>query len=216
MPFTTEQFLAVFAEYNQVIWPLQNGLVALGILLVVAAFFPRNLPPRLILAGLSLLWAWMGLVYHLTFFRRINPAATGFGLAFALQAILLGVWAARFTGTFRPAHRAASWVGALLLGYGFVVYPKLATAFGHTFPQRPTFGLPCPTTIVTLGLLLWAQPGAPWWVWTIPLLWSGIGGTAAFLLGIREDWGLVLAGVMVVITLAHGKVQRRRHRLTTV
>jgi len=38
MPFTTEQFFAVFAAYNQAIWPLQVaaalvGLVATAVLL---------------------------------------------------------------------------------------------------------------------------------------------------------------------------------------
>jgi hypothetical protein len=77
----------------------------------------------------------------------------------------------------------------------------LATVFGHTYPTRPTFGLPCPTTIATLGLLLWATPSAPWWIWVIPLTWSLVGTAAALALDIREDFGLALAAGAVLAVL---------------
>lgn len=210
LPFTTQQFLGVFAAYNQAVWPAQNLLTGLGLFLVVASFLPTRLPPRLVPLGLALLWAWMGVVYHIGFFRRINPLATLFGLVFLAQAILLLFWALRSSpASFRPTHTPRAWVGGLLLVYALVIYPKLATAFGHTYPARPTFGLPCPTTIATLGLLLWATPAPSWWLWGIPLAWSGVGATAAFALGMREDVGLALAGATVLIVQITAWLARR-------
>jgi hypothetical protein len=43
-------------------------------------------------------WAWMGLVYHIGFFRFINPAALGFGIAFLVQAWLFLVWGVNTRG----------------------------------------------------------------------------------------------------------------------
>jgi hypothetical protein len=196
LPFTLEQFLEVFADYNQAVWPAQVGLAGLGVGLVLLSFFPKLMPPRLLPLGLGLLWTWMGAVYQLGFFRRINPLATGFGLAFLAQAGLFALWVMRRSpASFRPSHTPGAWMGGLLLLYAFVLYPKLATAFGHVYPARATFGLPCPTTIATLGILLWASPPPPWWVWIVPLGWSAIGASAAFLLGFREDFGLLLAAI---------------------
>jgi hypothetical protein len=76
-----------------------------------------------------------------------------------------------------------------------VAYPLLGYAAGHRYPATPTFGLPCPTTIFTLGLLLWADRPMPRWLLAVPIAWSALGASAALQLGVPEDLGLVAAGV---------------------
>jgi hypothetical protein len=202
LPFTIEQFFEVFAAYNQAVWPAQVALMILGVALPVLSFLPRLPAPRLIPWTLAVLWAWMGVVYHLGFFRGINPLATVFGVAFLLAAGLFGAWSRfRPPTSFRPAYTPRAWVGGVLLLYALVIYPQLATTFGHLYPGRPTFGLPCPTAIATLGILLWATPRPPWWVWAGPLGWSVVGASAAFTLGVREDLGL--AGAAIAVLLHH-------------
>jgi uncharacterized protein DUF6064 len=199
LPFTLEQFLQVFADYNRAVWPAQNLLIVLALALVAASFLPSRIPASIIPLGLALLWTWMGAVYHFGFFRRINPVAVVFGVAFLAEALLLAVWGLRTQSlTFRPRHTSRAWAGAVLLLYALVIYPKLAITLGHLYPAQPTFGLPCPTTIASLGLLLWAAPRPPWWVWLIPLLWAAVGTSAALQLGMREDFGLLAAGAIVV------------------
>jgi hypothetical protein len=58
----------------------------------------------------------------------------------------------------------------------------------------PTFGVPCPTTIFTVGLLMLATPRL-WRLSIIPVIWSVIGGSAAFLLGVSADYALPVAGI---------------------
>jgi hypothetical protein len=196
LPFTTDQFLGVFADYNRAVWPAQVLLYALALVLAVFGYLGHPKASRLIALGLSLLWAWMGGVYHLWFFRRINPAAIAFGTVFLLQALLFAAWgltlrspaAGRLTG-------ARTWVGGALLGYALAVYPLLAWLLGHRYPSSPTFGLPCPTTVATLGLLVWVSSPPPWWLLVVPLLWVLVGSSAAWALGMREDFGLLGAGV---------------------
>jgi hypothetical protein len=65
-----------------------------------------------------------------------------------------------------------------------LAYSGLALATGHAWPRTPTFGVPCPTTLVTAGFLLAAVPPVPRWLAVIPVLWSIIGGSAALLLGV--------------------------------
>ncbi|HEV2751722.1 MAG TPA: DUF6064 family protein [Gemmatimonadales bacterium] len=152
-------------------------------------------PTRWIAFGLVVLWAWMGLVYHIGFFRSINPAALGFGIAFMLQAWLFLVWgvAARIVAAGEVTG-ARAWVGGAILAYALVLYPVFGWLFGHRYPASATFGLPCPTTIATLGLLVWAGPRPPWWLLTIPFAWAVVGSSAAFALGMWEDLGLLAAG----------------------
>jgi hypothetical protein len=77
----------------------------------------------------------------------------------------------------------------------------LGYLFGHVYPKSPTFGLPCPTTIFTFGLLLWTKTKFPKAVLVIPFLWSLIGFSAALTMGIHEDIGLLVAGVLGTVLL---------------
>ena len=63
-----------------------------------------------------------------------------------------------------------------------------------SYPRAPSFGVPCPTTILTAGLLLLLPRREARLVAVIPVIWAAIGGSAAFLLAIRADLALLLAG----------------------
>jgi hypothetical protein len=60
----------------------------------------------------------------------------------------------------------------------------------------PTFGLPCPTTIFTIGTLCLLRTPFPRHVLGAPFLWAAIGSQAAFLLGVYQDLGLLAAGLI--------------------
>lgn len=141
----------------------------------------------------------MGVAYHFAFFTEINPAAWLFGTVFLVQAGVWLIWAWQVpTLTFRAANRNRQVVGWTLVAYAFLGYPMLNVVLGHGYPMMPTFGVPCPTTIATLGLLAWAVPSPPWYVWVVPILWTLIGTSAAFTLGIYEDLGLLAAAVAAI------------------
>jgi len=90
-----------------------------------------------------------------------------------------------------------------------VVYPVWSAYAGHPYPATPTFGLPCPTTIFTIGLLCFAVPPMPRSPLIVPLLWCLVGAQAAFLLGVQPDLGLIAAAVVGVgIFAAVGQYHR--------
>ena len=205
MPFNTEQFLDVFRRYNEAVWPAQWILHALALTAVVLAVGRRTDADRRIAGILAVLWLWMGAVYHLAFFRDINPAALGFGLLFLVQAAAFAwIGVRRRQLTFRVRADAVGLVGTALVLYALVLYPALGYALGRRYPAIPSFGLPCPTTIFTFGLLLWATPGVPRRLLLVPALWSLLGAVAAVRLGMVEDLGLLLAGAVTT-----GAVLRR-------
>jgi uncharacterized protein DUF6064 len=197
LPFDVAQFFAVFARYNSAVWPAQVILVVLALVAVALALRSRAWSDRAVAGVLGLLWLWMGVVYHWTFFRAINPAATIFGGLFVLEgSALLVSGAVRHDLHFRARRTLLGLVGALLLAFALGVYPLLGYAVGHRYPATPTFGLPCPTTIFTLGLLLWVERPMPNSLFLVPLAWSALGASAALQLGVREDLGLLAAGVV--------------------
>lgn len=210
IPFTPEQFLEVFRQYNEAVWPAQWLLYVAGIAAVVLAFRGSRRAGMAISAILAALWLWMGIVYHFTFFRPINPAAVIFGGAFIAQAALfvwIGVWRGRLA--FRVQRGPTSLLAGMLVLYSLVFYPMLGRALGHVYPASPTFGLPCPTTILTLGLLL-LTPGLPRILFVIPVLWAAVGTSAAVQLGMSEDFGLLVAGLVALIVLVTRALPNRR------
>ena len=89
LPFSTEQFHAVFSAYNEAVWPAQGVLLAAAGATLVLAALPRAFSGAAISALLALLWAWMGLAYHLAFFSAINPLARLFAVLSLAGALLL-------------------------------------------------------------------------------------------------------------------------------
>jgi hypothetical protein len=199
LPFTTEQFLDVFRLYNESVWPLQVLFFFSAILCIYYIFRRTAFSHKLIFLFLSFIWLWMGIVYHIIFFSSINKAAYFFGSLFILQAFITayeGVVENRLI--FKFTGSIGNIAGILLVIFALLVYPLLGFVFGHRYPQSPTFGLPCPTTIFTLGIFLFIRDRIPYLLIAIPLLWSVIGFTAAFTLGIYEDTGLLVAGVITL------------------
>ena len=210
LPFSFEQFADVFRRYNDAVWPAQWVLNALAIVVLVAVFTPGTRSSRLVAVCLAVLWLWMGVVYHLLFFRAINPAAAVFSLAFIAQAVALLWWGIREEPPrFRPRR---DWVGFLAIAfvsYALALYPILGAVLGHRYPAGPTFGVPCPTTIFTLGVLLFAAPPRPIRLFVVPIAWSVLGAVAAVTLGMREDVGLVAAAIASITVITLERIHRQ-------
>lgn len=204
LPFTREQFFAVFAQYNQYVWPAQ--IVLLGMAAAcVTVLVRRRSGGRAIGWVLAFLWGWMAIAYHAAFFARINPAAWFFAAFFWAGAALFAWHAQRGSLRFELGGRAGRGdraAGLALVAYALVGYPLVGALAGQRFPAMPTFGLPCPTTIFTLGLLILARRPVPVGVFIVPLAWSFVGSTAAFQLGVVEDMGLLLAALLTLAVLA--------------
>jgi len=198
IPFTVGQFLAVFQSYNEAIWPAQVVAYVLGALAIMLARKKTNVAGRVISLVLSVFWLWTGAVYHIAYFSAINKAAYVFGAAFIIQGLLFliyGVITPRLTFQFKSD--IYSLAGLIFVLYGIVVYPILGYFLGHGYPRSPGFGVaPCPTTIFTFGILLWGDRKIPKVTLIVPLLWSIVGFFAALSLSVREDFGLVVAGVV--------------------
>jgi hypothetical protein len=196
MPFSRDAFFDAFAAYNDAFWP-----VALMLWVATLIAFTLHSSERATTGGvfglLAIQWAWSGLAYHAAIFTRINPAAWLFAGLFVAQAALLA-WhgIARQRLEFSSDASVTVVVGYGLIAYG-LLYPVLALAGGHAYPGVPTFGVPCPTMIVTTGFLTVLRGRVPVTLAIVPLIWAVIGGSSAFLLGVPADLGLLVAGTVL-------------------
>jgi hypothetical protein len=201
LPFTREQFIAVFVAYNESVWPAQFLAYVVGLGIVLAILRRIAASGRLVAGGLALMWAWTGAAYHLMHFAAINRAAVAFGALFLVQAALFvhaGVVNDRLR--FGKPRGTGSWLGWALVAYAMLLYPLVGAAGGHRLAELPLFGVtPCPVTLFTFGVLLLSTSPVPRWLLVIPVLWSLVGGSAAFMLGIPQDWPLLFSGIAAVL-----------------
>lgn len=202
LPFTVEQFFAVFRAYNEFVWPAQAVLLALALLAVVLVLVPWRWSGVAISAILGALWLWLGVAYHLAFFAGINPLAYAFavlsvagGLVFIWQGVV------KPSLNFRLSRDIRGCAGSILIGFALLVYPVWSIYAGHYYPAMPTFGLPCPTTIFTVGMLAFLRTPYPRSPLVVPVLWCLVGAQAAFRLGVPQDLGLLVAAVVGVMLL---------------
>jgi len=203
LPFSVEQFLEAFKNYNQSVYPMQIVFYLLAATVILLSIKKIANADRIINVILSFFWLWMGIVYHLFYFAQINKAAYLFGGIFILQGLLFfyyGVLNSKLSYKFR--FDKLGWAGALIITFTLIIYPFLGYVFGHSYPASPTFGLPCPTTIFTFGILMWFDKKMPLSILIIPFIWSIIGFFAALKLGVHEDIGLLIAGILGIIMIA--------------
>lgn len=195
LPFTEEQFFSVFKAYNESVWPVQMALLGLAVTALCCVFLRGRKSDVAIAAILAFFWLWLGAVYHLTFFYPLNPLALGFG-ALSIAGSMIFVWAGAVNRhlRFRPVRGIRAYVGILLIFYALVLYPAASVYAGHSYPEMPTFGLPCPTAIFTIGVLSFLETPYPRLPIFVPVIWSFVGLQAAFFLGVPQDMALLPAG----------------------
>ena len=200
MPFTAEQFFDAFSRYNEGAWPVHLMLILAAVVAAVTAFlYPRR--SGLVMATLVMLWVWMATAYHLLVFAALTPVGFAFAALFFVEAMIIGRHAfltGRLTLETNPGV-AARMTGLAFVLYALAGYPLIAVLLGQRYPEFPTFGLPCPTTIFTFGILMWCVRPVPWSVLVVPALWSVIATSSAIEFGIGEDFALLPVALVVVM-----------------
>jgi hypothetical protein len=202
IPFTVEQFLDVFARYNVAIWPMQVVAYVLGIAAIFFAVRKTGYSDRFISAILAFYWLWFGILFNMLYWSKLWSTAFIFGILAIIQGLLF-----LFSGVIKP-HISFSFklntyaiIGIILMVYAMIGYPAIGSFFGRVYPQSPAFGLvPCPTAVYTFGLFLWTDKNLPKYLLIIPLI-VAIAGLAAIFMGVYEDVGLVVGGILGTILI---------------
>lgn len=201
-PFTTEQFFNVFEKYNSTLFPSQLIILLLGIAGLFLLHSNNANKNKLIGGFLGVLWLWMGIAYHFVFFTEINKAAFVFGGIFILQGLLIlfNTWVKKnLVFTFKMQTK--DYLGYFFIVFGLIIYPVIGYILLGSFAKTISLGLPCPTTVLTLGFFMLATSKFPKYLLIIPSLWAIIGLSAAFNFGVYQDLMLLIAALTANIVL---------------
>jgi hypothetical protein len=203
VPFTTEEFFKIFGDYNTGVFPIQIIFYLMAFFMIFLIVNKKTAASTIISLSLGFFWFWMGVVYHIIYFSKINPAAYIFGFFFLLQGALF-IYSGVYQETLRFKFRNDLYgiTGWLLVLYALLIYPLLGYINGHIYPDAPHMSAPCPTTIFTFGMLLFSY-GLPKWILVIPFLWSLLGFFAAVNLSVQEDYGLFISGIIVLFMILY-------------
>jgi hypothetical protein len=211
VPYGQVEFFEVFRGYHASfpLAPIVWTVFSAGAVLLILRKVPVS--NRLGAAVLAGLWIWAGVAYHLVHFAAINPAARLFGALFVMEGVLiagLGLVNRRLQFAYTPTLPGVT--GGALIVYALVLYPLIGRLTGHGYPSGPTIGVPCPTTIFTFGLFLWAIGSLPRPLLVIPILWAVLAAPAALSWGVIEDSMMPVAALLVVIAAVAERIHRSK------
>jgi uncharacterized protein DUF6064 len=209
--FSPDTYYRLFELLNAELWPLQVLTLASGLAVLVLLVRRPPWAGRAIASVLAAAWAIVAFAYFFDRYATINLAASYFGWAFSIQALLLlvsGALAGRLRFD-RPRTLAAK-SGIALFVFGFLLQPLLGPALGRPWTGVELFGIaPDPTVLATLGVLL-AADRIRWELLLVPLLWCGITGATLATMGSPEALLMPVAGSLALLlatyrTLGEGR-----------
>ncbi len=203
VPFTAEVLASLHAGMNADLWLLRWFGIALSVGIAWRVWFHRSVDDRITASVLAAFWLWNGLGYMGLYRAELDWAAKGYGLVFVIQGGLL-TWMGAVRGQikFNHAGRSVRMVGLALVLFAICGYPLIVWLMTGNHEAVATVGLlPSPTTVLMLGVLVMAGPGAPRVLFLLPVLWSVIGGALAWVLGTWHDLCLPAAALLALISL---------------
>jgi hypothetical protein len=197
MELTAEQLLGVFATYNAQIWPMQIVAYLLGLAGFALVFRKSNLSNRLISAILAFFWLWVAFAFWLPAGLQGFWPGYIFLAIFLIQGVLFLIQTVKPKLVFGYHSSLVSWAGIFFVLYALIGYPLFGAFIGHTYPRTPPFGLtPCPLVVFTFGLFLLTFQKVPKSLLVIPFFYALSGFYWVFIVGIPEDVGMILSGLL--------------------
>ena len=215
--FSPRIYWRLFASLNEAWWPTQLLLVGAPLVWLikrsVQGAAARGASLRAAAVFLALCWLLTATAFLQQRFAPINWVASGYAVAFMLQAIALLALAA--VGGINAQENALRRRVGLALGAGaLIAYPWLAIASGRPWQQAEVFGLaPDPSAIGTLAFLLFIEPRsspARWHVrllWLVAVVWCAISAATLATMGSLQAW---IVGASALLALGASAIGRAR------
>lgn len=202
-----KDFMLVLEQYNTTIWPMQ---IVAYLLVGVALFFSiksSKYSQRILLVIMAFLWLFNGIVFNLIFWTPSHF----FGYVFGIFCIVQGlIFLSGLKGTdLLTSYESSiySFTGIIFIIYAAIGYQVFGYFLGHIYPNFFPVGLvPCPTTIFTFGVFLIIHKRISIKYYAIPLI-VALGGFLAANIGIYEDIGLIIAGLLGTYLI----IRRNKH-----
>jgi hypothetical protein len=204
-PFTRDQFFDIFEKYNATIFPMQIVLFLAGCLMFFLVFAKNKNLSKFTGYVIGCIWLWTGIAYHILFFTEINKGAYIFGGMFIIQGILFIISTFQNKLLFDFINTPTKIISCFFILFGLVIYPIISYMLEKSVVHIISFGLPCPTTIFTLGLLGLQSDSIKKRFLIIPFIWSFIGLYAAVSMGVYQDAAMPIAALYTIIISVKGR-----------
>lgn len=211
LQFSPQTYYRLFELYNNAWWPLHILALAFGVAVFVLGWRGGDRAGRAITVMLAMSWLWVAWGFHWQRYASINLAAEYFAWAFAAQGLLL-LWLGAVQGrlTPTPVSRMQSRFGLGLLLFALFAVPLLAPLLGRSWTQAEVFGMaPDPTVLVTLGVLLLADPRHTYALYPIPVAWCLINGATLWAME-APDFVIMPLAALLAVGVAIGQAFMRR------
>ena len=195
IPHGAEAYWHVLEQVNRAYFPVQILSLALGLALIG---FIRLNPEirRWVLVLLAIGWMWLGLVFFLEHYVRLNWLSGYIAPVCAVQATILIIYAIRI----KSLRVQASKTGIGLLIYTVMIHPFWFLISGRGLYQIELIAMsPDATALATLGVAALLYPGGIA-LMVFPLFWLIASGAVLLTLNQPEGWVSIVAVVTVLVT----------------
>lgn len=197
--FGPQVLLRLFVRINQDFWPWTLLAVVVSFAVPLALLNNRLATKRVASGLIAAAWMTSGYGFLVGYFGPINWPAEGFGWAFVVQGVLLGlVTVAGVPGSAKIPDRALAgiWILAVL------GLPWLTVAQSGDWQALALFGLAPGTTAAASVLVVGLLPGIWRWVYlAVPLSWCVFSAATFWVL---QTWWLLGLPVATLILAALG------------
>lgn len=201
MDITLQEFLNYLSTYNQRIFPMQYIAYVLGLIVLILIAWPIKQSNQVISGILAFLYLWVALIFGLPFALKGELVGIMTTIVFLIQGFIFTWFVIRPAFNYGYHSLIFSINGFAFIVYAMVGYPLFGIVLSHRYPESMAFGLtPCPLSIFTFGTLMLTQRRIPIWIWVLPVLYS-ISGVFPIRMGILEDIGLVISGIIFATML---------------
>lgn len=203
MLFSPRVYYRLFELHNADVWPMQILTLIFGVVLLVLLARRHAQWSTLALAGLGMIWIWVGLSYLWMSYATINWAAVYLVPLFVLEGLLL-IWIGiRNRQMSWSAGTSAAHISVVLLAFfAICIYPLIAGLMGRSWYSAEIFGIaPDPTAIATLALLIPIRSKIAWLAFTVALVWCLVSGLTLWTMN-SDDFIILASCICAAIVVA--------------
>ncbi|MCY4231200.1 MAG: DUF6064 family protein [Alphaproteobacteria bacterium] len=194
LPFEPRVYWRLFQFGNELAWPAQPLLLAVGAALFAGLLRGWRPDGRWLGPTLGAVWLWTGWQFVALGYGAVNWAAPWFAWGFYAEATLLA--ALGLTGRLVFSRQApGAHAGLSLLAAALFAWPLLAGLDGRGWREAEIAAIaPDPTAIATLGLVALALRSR----WTVllcipPVLWLSLSTLTLLTMGAWQGWAVLAA-----------------------
>ena len=190
-----ENIAIMISSYHLSTWPMPVVMYVISVIMIFAVISGKSAGRRIVSFGLMLVWFWMGLMvntYKLGYSHSEVILVTIISIISGLIFFVKGTIYDKLPFSF--SANIQTYLSIFFLSFALTIEPIAAEIAGLGFPYSETIGLPGPTILFTLGLMITIEKPFP----IRTALCSLIVALIIFYKLYTDSWLMVVNGLLVL------------------